>query len=516
MKLKDWDEKEQRQGNNEGKRPDRKTGADAASDEAWEGAGSFPDEGYEGRESEADLEAEEWEALPADMDEEAPWEGTMPEEEPEDGRWDRRMPEQDLEEDERWEESELDSKPGVSYRWKKFNLDSEPDGGRWKGAAEEPDSDGRTERQKQKGASADRRGKEAARASHRGQKTVEKGKEESWEEELPPMKPWTKALVFIVLAVIAAIICAILWYFAHPEKPDGGDGQDVSSQATESPDESGEQAPKLDLEEPGDDEGQSGGSLSGLAPEGTGPGSGTSDGTGADSGLASGTDAESDNGGTGTETGDGSGTTEPGIGDGGGGTGTEPGAGTGGESASPEPEEREPVSGTEDMTFQAVQESVTPKDVVNLRLVPTAADAANIVTQAHNGETLVRIGINPDTGWSKIDYNGQTLYAVSQYLTADLSYRPAVQPSDPNRVSTVSGRIIIFQNCDDWISPKEYVNLRTEPSTTEGDATVSCQLNYGEKVHRTGYSRDSGWSRVEYNGQVLYVVTSLMYEVAAE
>lgn len=26
MKLKDWDEKEQRQGNNEGKRPDRKTG----------------------------------------------------------------------------------------------------------------------------------------------------------------------------------------------------------------------------------------------------------------------------------------------------------------------------------------------------------------------------------------------------------------------------------------------------------------------------------------------------------
>ncbi len=65
----------------------------------------------------------------------------MPEEEPEDGRWDRRMPEQDLEEDERWEESELDSKPGVSYRWKKFNLDSEPDGGRWKGAAEEPDQE---------------------------------------------------------------------------------------------------------------------------------------------------------------------------------------------------------------------------------------------------------------------------------------------------------------------------------------------------------------------------------------
>ena len=41
---------------------------------------------------------------------------------------------------------------------------------------------------------------------------------------------------------------------------------------------------------------------------------------------------------------------------------------------------------------------------------------------------------------------------------------------------------------------------------------MSCQLNYGERVHRTGFSPDSGWSRIEYNDQVLYVVTSLMLE----
>ncbi len=147
---------------------------------------------------------------------------------------------------------------------------------------------------------------------------------------------------------------------------------------------------------------------------------------------------------------------------------------------------------------------------MNLRSVPTTTDEGNIIVQVGNGELLNRSGMNKDTGWSRIEYGGQVLYAVTQYLTTDLDYKPPVQQSNPNRVSTISGRIILFSNCDDWISPKEYVNLRTEPSTTEGESTVSCQLNHGEKAHRTGYSADSGWSRVEYDGKVLYVVTSLM------
>ena len=179
--------------------------------------------------------------------------------------------------------------------------------------------------------------------------------------------------------------------------------------------------------------------------------------------------------------------------------------------ASPEEiDPKEPSNGDVSMSFNQVQESVTPKDLVNLRSVPSTADENTIVLQASNGEVLTRTGINPDMGWSRIDYNGQTLYAVTQFLTTDLSYKPPVQPSDPNRVTTVSGRVIIFTNCDDYLTPKEYVNLRTEPSTTEGDATVRCQVSNGETVHRTGYSPDYGWSRVEYNGEVLYVVTSLM------
>lgn len=297
---------------------------------------------------------------------------------------------------------------------------------------------------------------------------------ERWQEEEEPedeedtLSPWMKVALFLGLMVLAAIICGALWYFTHPDRSES-DGQNGSAEESmelsvpeQAPDSTDTSVPELSPEPTKEPE----------QPEGQGQGSGETEQNAASS-----------------------------------------------ESGSPEisdEEMQEPVQGTETMVFQAVQESVTPKDVVNLRSVPTTLDDGNIVMQSLNGEVLNRVGVNTDTGWSKIDYNGQTLYAVTQYLTTDLDYKTPVKPSDPNRITTISGRVILFTNCDDWITPKEYVNLRTEPSTSEGETTVSCQLNQGEKAHRTGYSADSGWSRVEYNGQVLYVVTSLMQTVTEE
>ena len=34
------------------------------------------------------------------------------------------------------------------------------------------------------------------------------------------------------------------------------------------------------------------------------------------------------------------------------------------------------------------------------------------------GDTVKRTGINRDVGWSRVEYNGQTLYCVSSYLMA--------------------------------------------------------------------------------------------------
>ena len=176
---------------------------------------------------------------------------------------------------------------------------------------------------------------------------------------------------------------------------------------------------------------------------------------------------------------------------------------------------QEPVSGNESMEFVEISDTVTAKDVTNLRSVPSTLEEGNIVSQLMNGEVISRTGINEAYGWSRLDYNGQTVYAVSNYLTTDLNYKPPVTPSNPNRVSTKDGRVIIFTDYSDNVTPKEYVNLRTEPSTSEGESTVRCQIKNGDVVHRTGYSPDSGWSRVEYNGEILYVVSSMIYTTDA-
>ena len=160
------------------------------------------------------------------------------------------------------------------------------------------------------------------------------------------------------------------------------------------------------------------------------------------------------------------------------------------------------------MTFGDVNETVTAKDVINLRSTPYTGDEGNVVGQLKNGESLTRTGRNDSTGWSRLEYDGQTVYAVSAYLTTDLTYKTPEKPTYPNRVSTQDGRVIVFTDCDDYITPKDLINLRTEPSTSEGESTVRTQVRNGTNLHRTGYSEGAGWSRVEYNGEVLYAVTS--------
>lgn len=320
---------------------------------------------------------------------------------------------------------------------------------------------------------------------------VWKEEEDDFEEE-ENERPWVSGLTFLGLAVLAAIICAILWYFTHPDKPEAG-GQDAppGSAAVQDPGVgSGEsEGPEENLED-----------ISDQNPEGEPVSGSESIGEENPDGAWS-SDAQTSDGGTEIRPG------QDDVSD----------AETGSSEEIDSSENiQEPEAGTTAMRFDEQKESVTPKDVVNLRSVPSTADDNSIVVQCKNGEVFTRTGINKDTGWSRVEYGGETLYAVTQYLSANLDYKPQVQVSDPNRVATASGRVVIFTNCDDWISPKEYVNLRTEPSTDGGNDTVSCQLNYGKKAHRTGYSTDSGWSRVEYDGQVLYVVTSLMYEVDPE
>ncbi len=293
------------------------------------------------------------------------------------------------------------------------------------------------------------------------------------EEEGRAVKPMTAILALLVLVVLSAIICAVLWNVTH-----SGRGKDNTERNPAKQTEEGEPGGEP---VPGASSGADGEPASGTTPEESGePAPGAS--SGADGEPASGTAPEESR--------------EPAPGDSASGA-----AGSGG------------AAGQESMVFAECTETVTPKEVINLRSVPSTGQADTIVAQARNGETFTRTGINSDTGWSRVEYNGQVLYAVSNYLTTDLTYQPPAAAADSNSVSTKDGRTIVFTECDDEVSPKIYVNLRLEPSTSEGNDTVHCRLEYGEVVHRTGISEDSGWSRVEYDGAVLYVVTSYIYVV---
>ncbi len=158
------------------------------------------------------------------------------------------------------------------------------------------------------------------------------------------------------------------------------------------------------------------------------------------------------------------------------------------------------------MVFTPVQETVTAKDATNLRDIPSQGEDSTVMYTLQNGETATRIGIS-DQGWSKLEYNGETYYAISNYLTTDLTVKPQETVPEDDGIKTV------FTACNEQVSPKIEVNLRTLPSVTNPDSVVVVKLQYGEVVTRTGINTDVGWSRVEYNGQTLYCVSSYVYVV---
>lgn len=333
---------------------------------------------------------------------------------------------------------------------------------------------------------------------------------EETDPENKDVKPVTKVLVFLGLIAVAAVICAILWNVTHGDKKDGGENSLVKGNLEESVPEgdAGSRKPDTETASKGNDgavskeDGEQG---SGTALEESGESAPGQEDI-QNSGSVPAESGEEDPG----EMFAGSSGSESGI-------GSEPGEASGQKPGTSVPSETDNGGSGQKtdenaMVFAECEEEVTPKEVINLRSTPSTA-ADNIVSQAANGEVLNRTGINHDTGWSRVEYNGQVLYAVSSYLTADLTAQPPSAEPDVNSVSTKDGRTIVFVDCDDNISPKMYVNLRLEPSTSEGNDTVHCRLEYGEVVHRTGVSEESGWSRVEYDGIVLYVVTSYMYVV---
>lgn len=160
------------------------------------------------------------------------------------------------------------------------------------------------------------------------------------------------------------------------------------------------------------------------------------------------------------------------------------------------------------MNFTQVSENVTAKESTNLRNIPSQGSDSTVVYTLQNGETIARTGVS-DSGWSRLELNGQTVYAVSSYLTTDLNYK-APAPVSQEGAGSGDGLKTKFAEKNDQVTAKIEVNLRALPSVTNPDAAVVAVLHNGEYVTRTGINEEYGWSRVDYNGQTLYCISSYL------
>ncbi len=136
------------------------------------------------------------------------------------------------------------------------------------------------------------------------------------------------------------------------------------------------------------------------------------------------------------------------------------------------------------MHFTQVSEDVTAKDATNLRNLPSQGADSTVVYTLRNGETILRTGVS-DSGWSRLELNGQVVYAVSSYLTTDLAYQ-APAPEAQEGAGSGDGLKTKFTEKNDQVTAKIEVNLRTLPSVTNPDAAVAAVLHNGEVVTRTG------------------------------
>ncbi len=159
--------------------------------------------------------------------------------------------------------------------------------------------------------------------------------------------------------------------------------------------------------------------------------------------------------------------------------------------SAPKIPEQSEVEAPEDyrQTFSNCNKKVTAKNEVNLRKTPSMQ--AEIAGTLKNGEYLICTG-ESDMGWSRLERDGEKLYAVTSYLITSTGESTSREES--------------FRDTFESVTAKDEVNLRLAPST---DAEIAGVLKEGEKLIRTGIG-DKGWSRLDLNGTPVYAITSYL------
>ena len=175
----------------------------------------------------------------------------------------------------------------------------------------------------------------------------------------------------------------------------------------------------------------------------------------------------------------------------------------------PTPPERAYPGTDSELLFAECHERVTAKIQTNLRTWP-GTDMGEVVHTLENGEEAIRTGTS-EKGWSRVEWQGRVLYAVTSYLTTDFTEKQ----DDDGKTLNIDGIEVktIFMDVNDYVTAKEVVNLRSLPSTTHESSRVLGTLSAGEQLKRTGINKDLGWSRLEYNGMTVYAITSYLENI---
>lgn len=153
-----------------------------------------------------------------------------------------------------------------------------------------------------------------------------------------------------------------------------------------------------------------------------------------------------------------------------------------------ETETKEAAQEEKKASYTDVNETVWATYSVSIRsAASTDADKLDVLVGSYS---ITRTGVG-DNGWSRVDYNGQTGYIKSEYLTTT---KPATASDDTQQKTEEP------KETKETVYATAGVNIRAKASA---DADVIGTLIAGYSITRT--SDSNGWSKVDYNGQTGYI-----------
>ena len=144
-------------------------------------------------------------------------------------------------------------------------------------------------------------------------------------------------------------------------------------------------------------------------------------------------------------------------------------------------------------TVEEKEETVYATAGVNIR-AKASADA-DVIGTLIAGYSITRT--SDSNGWSKVNYDGQTGYIKSDYLTTT---KPQAAENNNTSSSSSSSKSDI-EEVNETVYATAGVNIRAKASA---DADKIGTLVAGGSITRTGKT-SSGWSRVDYDGQTGYI-----------